>query len=355
MPTINRAFKEIVCKIVYYGPGLGGKTTNLQFVHTNVPQKHRGDLVSLATEQDRTLFFDFLPLDIGDVKGYKTKFQLYTVPGQVFYNATRKLVLRGCDGVAFIADSQTSRRQDNVESFNNLIENLREYDLSLDELPMVLQFNKRDLPDALPVETLHQDLNPESRWPEFDAVATEGVGVRETLREVSMQILRRLNATANIVSDEEIVGERLGVLPVAGEPGVADQRGTRQAPGRNPDLALTQRSQVQWNGIGVGSGVLTIETQVGENGTCEYLLTSDHKILGMKRGFTRMLKYVGEDTRQAGGLRRTFHILRDLNTSRDVVPISAYMEKSDNPRLYVVYPGIAGEVKIGPRGEKIAL
>src|SRR5438045_6201813 len=139
MPKINHAVKEITCKIVYYGPGAGGKTTNLIYVHGNVPGKHRGELVSLATEQDRTLFFDFLPLDIGDVKGFKTKFQLYTVPGQVFYNQTRKLVLRDVDGIAFVADSQAGRLKDNIDSLNNLAEDLRELGYDLESVPLVVQ------------------------------------------------------------------------------------------------------------------------------------------------------------------------------------------------------------------------
>jgi len=193
MPTINRAFKEISCKIVYYGPGLGGKTTNLQVVHKQIPTKHRGELVSLATEQDRTLFFDFLPLDLGEVKGFKTKFQLYTVPGQVFYNATRKLVLRGVDGVVFVADSQSDRMEDNIDSLNNLNENLQEYGLDIDSVPIVLQYNKRDLPNILSVADMNRGMNPTGKYATTEAVACDGVGVKETLKAISGMVLTRLN------------------------------------------------------------------------------------------------------------------------------------------------------------------
>jgi signal recognition particle receptor subunit beta len=151
MVSINYASREVCCKIVYYGPGLSGKTTNLQYVHAKVPQKTRGDLISLATEADRTLYFDFLPINIGSINGFAAKFQLYTVPGQVYYNATRKLVLRGTDGIVFVADSQADKMDDNIESLMNLEDNLKEYGYSIDEIPVVIQYNKRDLPGVLSV------------------------------------------------------------------------------------------------------------------------------------------------------------------------------------------------------------
>ncbi|MCX7625087.1 MAG: ADP-ribosylation factor-like protein, partial [Candidatus Sumerlaeaceae bacterium] len=253
MANINYAFREIACKIVYYGPGFGGKTTNLQFVHSNVPEKHRGQLVSLATEQDQTLFFDFLPLDVGDVKGFKTKFQLYTVPGQVFYNATRKLVLRGVDGIVFVADSQADRLQDNIDSLTNLEENLREYGLSLDRVPLVIQYNKRDLPNAMPLDQLRSHLNPLGRFVEFEAIATEGIGVRETLREIASQVLARLKENANIVMDEEIIGERLGVLPAADEEEGSERSG-RSRGEQVPSIESTQLSHWLRHNLRVGSG-----------------------------------------------------------------------------------------------------
>ncbi len=192
MSTINFATREINFKIVYYGPGLSGKTTNLKFVYSRIPEDRKGEMVSLATEDERTLFFDFLPVDLGEVKGFKTRFHLYTVPGQVFYNASRKLILRGVDGIVFVADSAPNRLRANAESMRNLRENLAEYELTLEEIPMVLQINKRDLPGALPVEMIRAVIDPEQKYPTFEAVAIQGKGVFEPLREVSRLVLGRL-------------------------------------------------------------------------------------------------------------------------------------------------------------------
>ncbi len=194
MSTINFAAREINFKIVYYGPGLSGKTTNLKYVYEKVPQERKGEMVSLATEDERTLFFDFLPVDLGEVKGFKTRFHLYTVPGQVFYNASRKLILRGVDGIVFVADSAPNRLRANAESMRNLRENLSEYGLTLDDVPMVLQINKRDLPDALPVDMIRAVIDPEGKYEVFEAVATEGKGVFEPLKAVSRLVLARLAA-----------------------------------------------------------------------------------------------------------------------------------------------------------------
>ncbi|MFQ6096937.1 MAG: ATP/GTP-binding protein [Armatimonadota bacterium] len=193
MASINYAQREISCKIVYYGCAMCGKTTNLQYVHDKIPAREKGNLVSLATETDRTLFFDFLPLEVETVGGFNTKFQLYTVPGQVFYNATRKLVLRGVDGIVFVADSQWDRMKDNVESFRNLEENLHEYNYKLDEIPYVLQYNKRDLPDVATVEFMEFLLNNRpQRQLSFQSIATEGAGVFETLNAVCKLVLKSL-------------------------------------------------------------------------------------------------------------------------------------------------------------------
>lgn len=210
MATLNYAFKEISCKIVFYGCGLCGKTTNLQYIHTTVPGKFRGELVSLATEQDRTLFFDFLPLDLGEVKGFKTKFQLYTVPGQVYYNATRKLVLRGVDGIVFVVDSQRDRFQENLDSLENLKQNLSDYGYSLEEIPWVLQYNKRDMPDVLPLAELEKAINTVG-VPYIESVATTGQGVRETLKAISSLVIRNLSHTG--------VGPGATAKPTAAAPG----------------------------------------------------------------------------------------------------------------------------------------
>lgn len=191
MALVNYAAREINCKIVYYGTGLGGKTTNLKYIHSQLAPTTRGELISLATETERTLFFDFLPLDLGSVQGFKTRFSLYTVPGQVEYNASRKLILNGVDGIIFVADSDMMRSKDNIESLQNMIENLAEYSLTLDNIPWVLQYNKRDLASAMPIERMEKELNIRG-IPSFEAVASEGLGVFATLKAISKLILNRL-------------------------------------------------------------------------------------------------------------------------------------------------------------------
>ena len=191
MTFINYASKEINCKIVYYGPGLCGKTTNLQWIYDKTNPNAKGKLISLATETDRTLFFDFLPLELGTVRGFKTRFHLYTVPGQVFYDASRKLILKGVDGVVFVADSQIARMEANLESMENLRGNLAEQGYSLDSIPFVLQYNKRDMPGIAPLEELRQMLNP-NNVPDFEAIATNGTGVFDTLKAVAKLVLTEL-------------------------------------------------------------------------------------------------------------------------------------------------------------------
>jgi signal recognition particle receptor subunit beta len=192
MVQINFARREVNCKIVFYGPGLSGKTTNLEIIHKKVPDTARGNLTSIATEQDRTLFFDFMPLDLGQVAGMKTKLFLYTVPGQVYYDSTRKLVLQGADGVSFIADSDPSRMPDNIESFRNLEKNLKEYGVDIHKIPIVIQYNKRDLPGALSVAELNAKINSIGA-PTFEAVAVKGEGVMQTLKGISKLVVDRLN------------------------------------------------------------------------------------------------------------------------------------------------------------------
>jgi len=188
MSFINYASREINCKIVYYGPGLCGKTTNLQYIYQKTAPDAKGKMISLATETERTLFFDFLPLALGEIRGFKTRFHLYTVPGQVFYDASRKLILKGVDGVVFVADSQEERSDANTESLDNLRFNLREQGYDLDKLPYVVQYNKRDLSNILSIEELRRDINP-TDVPEFEACATTGEGVFETLKAVAKLIL----------------------------------------------------------------------------------------------------------------------------------------------------------------------
>jgi signal recognition particle receptor subunit beta len=188
---INYAAREINCKIVYYGPGLGGKTTNIQWIHEKTRQESKGKLISLATETDRTLFFDFLPIELGSIRGFRTRFHLYTVPGQVFYDASRKLILKGVDGVVFVADSQDMRRDANVEAIDNLKLNLKDNGYDLNELPYVLQFNKRDLPTAMTPTEMTRELKLREE-PILEAVATRGDGVFDTLKTIIKLVLADL-------------------------------------------------------------------------------------------------------------------------------------------------------------------
>ena len=193
MASINYALKEICCKIVYYGPGMGGKTTNLQYIHHHTTPERRGNLVSLATPGERTLFFDFLPLEAPSLHGFETKFQVYTVPGQVMYNSTRKLVLRAVDGIIFVADSQYEKMRENVESFRNMEENLASYLLSPETTPYVVQYNKRDLENAAPIKFIEYVLNAR-QVPYFEAVAIDGNGVFESLNAICRLVLGNLRA-----------------------------------------------------------------------------------------------------------------------------------------------------------------
>jgi len=192
MTFINYAAREINCKIVYYGPGLCGKTTNIQFVYDKTGTGSKGKLISLATESERTLFFDFLPIELGTIRGFRTRFHLYTVPGQVFYDASRKLILKGVDGVVFVADSQEARMDANIESLRNLKENLKEHGLNFEKVPYVLQVNKRDLPTAVPLLEMERALRLKNE-PVFEAVASRGTGVFETLKAVVKSVLMDLN------------------------------------------------------------------------------------------------------------------------------------------------------------------
>ena len=230
MSSINFATREISCKVVYYGPGLSGKTTNLQVIHQKMPQDKRTDMVSLETEGDRTLFFDFLPLNLGDIKGFKTKFQLYTVPGQVYYNSTRKIVLRGVDGIVFVADSQRSREAENLESLQNLRQNLEDYGVNLDEIPLVLQYNKRDMENVFTLDEMNQMLNPKS-IPFFPATAHNGKGVVTTLKAIAMLVIQRFNLKQGFLRKAADSAHNTGVHDVTvGKEGVSVAPAVAPAP-----------------------------------------------------------------------------------------------------------------------------
>jgi hypothetical protein len=206
MVLFNYATKEITAKIVYYGPGLCGKTTNLQFIYESLPSTSKSKMLSLATKTDRTLFFDFLPLDLGKIRGMRTKLQLYTVPGQVYYNSTRQLVLKGADGIVFVADSQEGALEANRESLQNLEDNLKRQGIRIREIPVVIQYNKRDLPGALPVAVLERDLNRLSA-PHFESVATTGIGVEETLKGITHLVIAHLVKKYGLEGSEPLAGE----------------------------------------------------------------------------------------------------------------------------------------------------
>lgn len=209
MAFINYINREINAKIVYYGPGLSGKTTNILYIHKKLTPESRGKLVSLATQTDRTLFFDFLPISIGEISGFKVRFHLYTVPGQIFYNTTRKMVLKGVDGVVFVADSQKQMLEDNLESLKNLEDNLKEYGIEIESIPLVIQYNKRDLDNAMDLEELHMHLN-KRKAPFFTAIASEGKGVLETLMAICKLVIKKLKELQERearISEEEIVEE----------------------------------------------------------------------------------------------------------------------------------------------------
>jgi len=228
MVLFNYSTKELTAKVVYYGAGLCGKTTNLQWIHEKLPIKNKGKMLSLATETDRTLFFDFLPIEIGTIRGMRTRIQLYTVPGQVFYNATRRMVLKGADCVVFVCDSQEAMLDANLESFENMRENLRANEIDADEIPVVLQYNKRDLPNALPIEILNERLNPRNH-PFHEAVAIKGIGVEDTLKGVTKLVFKSLSAKYGEPSSG---GTNPGVVaPASNPPGSAPRAA---APSRAP-------------------------------------------------------------------------------------------------------------------------
>jgi len=212
MALLDSARKEINAKIVYYGPGLSGKTSNIQYVYKKLKPEHRGKLMTLATQTDRTLFFDFLPVELGEIRGLRVRFQIYTVPGQVFYNATRKLVLKNVDGIIFVADSQRNMLNENIESLKNLEDNLRFYNRSIESIPFVFQYNKRDVPDLLTLEELQEKLN---RWgaPSFEAVAQRGDGVLQSLTKITKLVIQKLKASPDFMAQEALPPPPAKTLP----------------------------------------------------------------------------------------------------------------------------------------------
>jgi len=400
MASINYAFKEISCKIVFYGPGLCGKTTNLQAIHTSVPQKFRGDLVSLATEQDRTLFFDFLPLDLGEVRGFKTKFQLYTVPGQVYYNATRRLVLRGVDGIVFVADSAREAMENNRESLANLRENLESYDLNLDQMPWVIQFNKRDLPTAVPREEMEAILNPD-HVPSIEAVAPKGIGVKETLKSVATLVLRRLSemtetavvgastlerkaaeqqvvraqkvslaagptevaaAAASATASPAAAAKPVPPVAAAGEtqrPGrPAAQTGPTVAPVRArvelPDLHVLQSCDMRWGGLRIGAAVVEVSRRATPDRKIHYFLNCQTTCLGLFRNaWNCTLEWGAEETKTVDSQPVSFYVLKATSSARKREPdIHVWVKNAFDKACYVSFPALGGTVRLTPSGRE---
>jgi signal recognition particle receptor subunit beta len=236
MVLFNYSTKELTAKVVYYGPGLCGKTTNLQWVHEKLPIKNKGKMLSLATETDRTLFFDFLPIEIGTIRGMKTRIQLYTVPGQVFYNATRRMVLKGADAVVFVCDSQEAMLDANLESFENMRQNLEANEIDPDEIPTVFQYNKRDLPNALPIEILNERMNLRN-YPFYEAVAVTGIGVEDTLKAVTKLVFKSLSVKYGEAPPLLPRARRPRFLPPpSGPPGTTSSASSRWGPLRPPSF-----------------------------------------------------------------------------------------------------------------------
>jgi signal recognition particle receptor subunit beta len=230
MVLFNYSTKELTAKVVYYGPGLCGKTTNLQWIHEKLPIKNKGKMLSLATETDRTLFFDFLPIEIGTIRGMRTRIQLYTVPGQVFYNATRRMVLKGADCLVFVCDSQEPMLDANIESFENMRQNLEANEIDPDESPLVFQYNKRDLPNALPLEIINERMNPKGN-PFYEAVALKGLGVEETLKGVTKLVFKSLSVKYGEGSGPfPAISTARPAAPPAAQPSAAPPPGPANAP-----------------------------------------------------------------------------------------------------------------------------
>ncbi len=408
MATLNYAFKELSCKIVYYGCGLCGKTTNLEHIHKTVPNKFRGELVSLATEQDRTLFFDFLPLDLGEVKGFKTKFQLYTVPGQVYYNATRKLVLRGVDGICFVVDSSKDRVQENVDSLENLKQNLADYGYHLqngdddaDGIPWVIQYNKRDLPDVASLEELERTVNF-AKAPYFEAVAFKGTGVKETLKGISTLVIKKLNresggesslpkaapkpaaaaapaATGAKEDDEygalehdEEESKHPGAKP-AGKPAVGgakpaakpaeapkvkdDKKAAAPSPkadlpgGDAPTLNLSQACDARWRGMKTGEANLTLANLAG-GARDEYQLNGLVSFLGLfKRTIATKLKYTGSDPKTHEGAETVAYQFSVISGQDAPPQLKVTVIEAPQKQLFIGYLGSGGEVQLSPEGK----
>ncbi|MBN1903266.1 hypothetical protein JW926_18245 [Candidatus Sumerlaeota bacterium] len=377
MATINYAQKEISCKIVYYGPGLGGKTTNLQFIYKTLPTENRGELVSLATQQDRTLFFDFLPMDLGKIKGFNTKFHLYTVPGQVYYNATRKLVLRGVDGIVFVADSQRDRMDENLKSFQNLKDNLQEYNYSLESVPWVIQYNKRDLENIFSIQELDTLLN-EGKVASFESVATTGEGVKQTLKAMSSLILERLKVVteetpegvSSLTIDSSTIEKDIPIRPespaqISAKP-ERPPAAKKKPPSQNTFifteeeplkglLPIEQKCLVYWKSLPVGSALLKIQDYPSSGSRIRYRLKGKLKILAFF-GYMldRKLIFRGKRSKILSGRQKYFFYLTDPPESRAPLadPFSIWIDEAEQRNFYLSYDSRYGKIWLIPHDRK---
>ncbi len=378
--------KEIHVKVVYYGAAMCGKTTNLQVILSTVSEDHRGNLVSLTTDQDRTLFFDFLPLDLGQVQGFTTKVQLYTVPGQVYYNATRKLVLRGVDGVVLVVDSQAERLDENKESLANLQENLAEYGLDLETIPWIIQYNKQDLPNAMSVEDLDKEIN--TFGAEYvEASATENRGVKETLRLISGMVMQKLSAPNALreaekaqMSDSPAAAEPAPSDPVQESPPAAASRQTPTPPiksiqpppptasparplepvkpaaigpsngtaSKPANLAIRQMSDVCWGAHRIGSSSLELTSRSNIDGLGDYQLAETTRLLLLfNRVKLRTLQFQGEEIRYLNNQRATLQVFKATDASLNM---TVWLSKDEERNLFVRVGDSSRRLQFAPQG-----
>lgn len=382
MAIINNASQEIVCKIVYYGPALGGKTSNLKCIHSLLPKERKGELLSLATQQDRTLFFDFMPLDLGEIRGFKTKFALYTVPGQVFYNATRRLVLRGVDGIVFVADSQRERLDENIDSLENMCENVASYGYDIEEIPWIIQYNKRDLHDILSVEELHRKLN---FWnvPEFESVAITGQGIKESLKRISALVLDSIETMTRARVPEGLASEKVSVdasqetedpslsvhaAPVSvaevsqqkiRTPEISESKPIKKPAALSiPKINLRQVGAIFWRGMSVGKGRVSLETRLTQDTNADYHLIAECKIFYLfPFRSTTIIKYERTISVNIEGKPERFYLFRRIynGTGKERQPNIVLWVKEGglHPPLYTKYETNLGSFYFVPERDEM--
>jgi hypothetical protein len=367
MATLNYGNKELICKIVYYGPGYGGKTTNLLQIHRVLPKKSRGEMTSLATSEDRTLFFDLLPVDMGRVGDYFVKVQLYTVPGQVRYNATRRLVLNGVDGVVMVFDSDPARENANYISLANLEENLQAYGLSPDQVPIVFQYNKRDLPGAMGLDKMRATLNPDGRRVEFESAAIEGIGVNETVSKICSLVFERLerefssehSATSGFRHSMRRIGRaqikaRKRRRPVGPPPPPEAPERPEAAPPVAP-MRLRQLSEARVSGVTIGHALIDMKPLDSAAPGEEFSTAVDvHPILGRRRVRSGVFYKSPRQDDPSG--RATVYVARSTGAESRSDIIGSHLLRirgeSGPDRLYLDWETPWGRLRLLPEGER---